>query len=72
MSISDDEINGEAFMDLDDSTLNEMGFKGGQPMKILKIIEPVKVCVCRSDSLESMDDSVDHMHNVHSIGGQRF
>ena len=59
-------------MDLDNSALDEMGFKRGQRMKILKIIEPVKVCVCRSDSLESMDDSVEHMHNVHSIGGQRF
>ena len=55
LSISDDEINGEAFMDLDNRALDEMGFKRGQRMKILKIIESIKVCVCRSDSLESME-----------------
>ena len=61
LSISDDEINGEAFMDLDDSALDEMGFKRGQRMKILKIIESVKVCgIYRSDSLESVDDLIDH------------
>ena len=55
-------------MDLDDSALGEMGFKRGQRMKILKIIESVKVCVCGSDSLESIDDSVDHTMSIQQAG----
>ena len=43
VSISDDHINGEAFMDLEDKDLTEIGFKKGQHMKVLKIIQSVKV-----------------------------
>ena len=41
--ISADDINGEAFMDLKEKDLSDMGFTKGQRMKILKIIDSVKV-----------------------------
>ena len=41
--ISEDEINGTAFMDLEDKYLSEKGFKKGQRVNILKIIQSVKV-----------------------------
>ena len=50
--ISDNDINGEAFMDLEDSDLVEMGFTKGQRMKIVKIIQSIKV----RKSIESMDE----------------
>ena len=43
MFILDEDINGEAFMELTDNDLSEMEFKKGQRMKILKIISSVKV-----------------------------
>ena len=43
MFILDEDINGEAFMELTDNDLSETGFKKGQRMKILKIISSVKV-----------------------------
>ena len=43
MFILDEDINGEAFVELTDNDLSEMGFKKGQRMKMLKIISSVKV-----------------------------
>lgn len=40
---SDEDINGEAFVELKDRDLSEMGFTKGQRMKILRIITSVKV-----------------------------
>lgn len=58
--ISDNDINGEAFMDLEDSDLVEMGFTKGQRMKIVKIIQSIKV----GKSIESMDK----FYGIHCIG----
>ena len=51
-------------MDLEDSDLVEMGFtKKGQRMKIVKIIQSIKV----RKSIESIDE----FYGIHCIGKQR-
>ena len=47
-------------MDLEDSDLVEMGFTKGQRMKIVKIIQSIKV----GKSIESMDE----FYGIHYIG----
>ena len=42
-STLDEDINGEAFMELKDKDLSKMGFTKGQRMKMLKMITTVKV-----------------------------
>jgi hypothetical protein len=62
---SDDDINGEAFMDLKDSDLIEMEFKKGQRMKIVKIIQSIKV----RKSIESGSIIIVYWNSyIHSVG----
>ena len=60
--ISDNDINGEAFMDLEDSDLVEMGFtKKGQRMKIVKIIQSIKV-------RKSIEYYMEEFYGIHYTG----
>ena len=58
--ISENDINGEAFVDLEDSDLVEMGFTKGQRMKIVKIIQSITV----RKSIEAMDE----FYGIHYTG----
>ena len=68
MSTSDDDINGEAFLDLTDKDLSEMGFTKGQRMKVLKIITAVKVNLTHDQQLQEYILLTAVMYNSYEFG----